>query len=287
MPISQGEGSFRNDEVDIAFKVSGSGPFLAFQSPGWGTGSGIYQETLRFLEQHFTVIHHDPRGSGNSGTPTDPEDINVGEFIDDLEAFRKYLGISTFALIGHSHGGFIAMNYALRYPGSLSHLIPLDAQLGDEEPGEDLARTLPERAADPRNADAVAAFMENPDFQEDADICRFLRRAAPLYFHDPDHPGVAILQNAFRGLQISLATYAAAISSVARFPVRDRLAEIKTPTLVLVGEHDFICSPVQASVIAGSVPGARSHVFGNSGHFPWLEEPASFLSTVVDFVSNA
>ena len=55
MPISQGEGSFRKDEIDIAFKVSGFGPFLAFQSPGWGTGAGIYQETLRLLDEHFST----------------------------------------------------------------------------------------------------------------------------------------------------------------------------------------------------------------------------------------
>jgi pimeloyl-ACP methyl ester carboxylesterase len=60
----------------------------------------------------------------------------------------------------------------------------------------------------------------------------------------------------------------------------DRLAAISAPTLVLGGAHDVITSPPQARRIASRVPGAELRLFAESGHFPWIEEPAEFFECV-------
>jgi proline iminopeptidase len=72
-----------------------------------------------------------------------------------------------------------------------------------------------------------------------------------------------------------------------RFLVRDRLPEIVARSLVAVGSHDFICSPVQARTIHEGIRGSQLVEFENSGHLPWLEEPDAFFSTVRRFVLNA
>src|SRR5690348_8053658 len=116
--------------VRLAYRVAGSGPPLVVQPPGWGIGVGLYQQTYTPLEAHNTVIYYDTRGSGDSARAVAPDSINVGQFVEDLDGLRALLGLERFALTGHSHGGYIALNYALRYPERLSHLLPVDAQVG-------------------------------------------------------------------------------------------------------------------------------------------------------------
>jgi proline iminopeptidase len=115
--------------------------------PGWGFGVAFYEQTYAPLEAHATVIYCDTRGSGGSERDVDPSTINVGQFVHDLDALRAHLGLERFALTGHSHGGYIALNSAVAHPDRLTHLITVDAQIGVTEPGEDMQRTMPLLAA--------------------------------------------------------------------------------------------------------------------------------------------
>ncbi|ACO48111.1 alpha/beta fold hydrolase [Deinococcus deserti] len=284
MSMTPGDHTFTTDGLNLAYRVAGRGEALVVQPPGWGIGAGLYERSFGPLERHFTVVYLHPRGSGRSQSPSNPEDINVGRFIEDLDALRSHLGLETIRLIGHSHGGYIALNYALRYPRHLSHLVVVDAQLGVKEPGEDMQRTLPVLALDPRCAEAVKAFSGPLDLKTDEDVSVFLHRIAPLYFRDPEGEGAAMFREYARSNRISLVTSQAAGASDGRFLVRDRLGEITVPTLVLVGRHDFICSPVQADIIHDGIQGSQLEVFEDSGHLPWMEEPEPYFDTVTQFL---
>jgi proline iminopeptidase len=286
MNISPGEHIFNKNGLKLWYKVVGSGPVLMVQPPGWGVGAGLYEHAFGPLESHFTLIYHDPRGSGRSEAPADPEEMNVGAFVEDLESLREHLELDSFALIGHSHGGFIALNYALKYPRRLSHLLPLDAQLGVDEPREDAQRTLPELAKDARFADAVQAFGGPWKLESDEDMSTLVDRVWPLYFFDPKSEVAAASRKSVRASRISVAAMKATSASNGRFLVRDKLSAIRVPTLVLVGRHDFICSPVQAKIIHEGVKASGFVVFGRSGHLPWLEEPRMFFSTVTGFLAD-
>lgn len=284
MALAAGEYTLKVNGQELWYKVAGDGPVLMVQPPGWGIGVGLYEQTFHPLENDFTLIYHDTRGSGRSPAPANPEDMNVGAFVEDLEALRKHLELDAFALIGHSHGGYIALNYAVKYQQHLSHLIALDAQLGVEEPGQDIQRTLPELAKDPRFADAAKAFGESSKIESDEDMADFFKRIAPLYFRDPEGEGVATLRDYVQENRVVVAAMRAAGASNRRFLVRDKLNTIDVPTLVLVGRHDFICSPVHAQVIHEGIKGSQLVVFEDSGHLPWTEEPELFFSTVTGFL---
>lgn len=64
------------------------------------------------------------------------------------------------------------------------------------------------------------------------------------------------------------------------YDIRDRLGEITVPTVVLVGEHDFICGPRWAGMMHERIKGSRLAVFENSGHFAHIEQPADFVKAV-------
>lgn len=285
MKLENHEGILRVNGVDLWYKVMGSGPVLAIQPPGWGVGSKMYEDTLADLAQDYTLVLHDTRGSGRSMAPTvDYAQVNVGTLNDDLEALRQHLSIDQFVLWGHSHGGFVAANYALKYPDHVAGLVLVDAQLGVEEPGADVARILPQRAVTPGFEAAVAAFTGPRQLASDEDLGAFLKKIGPLYFKDPASPAVDVLGNFVTSNRIALAAFAATSSTDKNFLIRDRLGEISVPTLVLVGAHDFICSPVQARLLADGIPGAQLVELAESGHMGWIEEPQAFRLALFDFL---
>jgi proline iminopeptidase len=59
-----------------------------------------------------------------------------------------------------------------------------------------------------------------------------------------------------------------------------RLGEIRVPTLVVVGSHDFICSPLHAHRLHLGIAGSKLILIEKAGHFPWFEQPVPFFSKV-------
>jgi proline iminopeptidase len=287
MQLKNREGTLRVNGVDIWYKVMGHGPVLAIQPPGWGVGSKLYEETLADLAERYTLVLHDTRGSGRSMAPTvDYSQVNVGTLNDDLEALRQHLQIERWVVFGHSHGGFVAANYALKYPGHLAGLVLVDAQVGVDEPGADLARTLPTLAVTPGFEAAVAAFTGLRSLKTDADLGAFLQKIGVLYFKDPASPAAAVLADYVARNRIALAAFGATSATDKNFLIRERLHAIGVPTLVLVGAHDFICSPVQARILADGIPGAQLVQLADSGHMGWIEEPQAFGAALHAFLDG-
>jgi pimeloyl-ACP methyl ester carboxylesterase len=282
------EGTLPVDGACIWYRTLGTGPLLFVQAPGWGIGSALYQSTLGDLAQRFTLVFHDTRGSGRSSLAGDDfTTVDVGRFVLDLEALRQHLDIERFVLLGHSHGGYIAMNYALAYPGRVTALVLVASQLGVDEPQADVRRTLPVLAGDSRFAAAAAAFQAPGKFAGDAEFSGFLRRVAPLYFKEPSGHGYEQFTTYLNEHQVPLETFQACAVTNRHFPVRARLAELHIPTLCLVGQSDFICSPVQSQAIHGSIEKSVLVEFRDSGHFCWLEEPELFRSVLFSFLDSS
>jgi len=290
-----GEHTLQVDGLELWYRVIGEGPVLVVQPPGWGIGAEVYEQTFKPLERDFTLVYYDTRGSGKSQAPANDKEYNVGLFVEDLEALRTHLGLDTFALIGHSHGGLIALNYALKYQRYLSHLLPLDSQLvGAVEHGlearKEEQRIVSELVKDARFAEALEFFQSAGGFgaifqiRSDSEFSAFLARIMPLYLKNSDH--APNLQEYLKTHRLPLAALHATGASDGRFPVVERLNAIKVPTLVLNGRYDIFCSPAQAQVVHKRINGSKLAIFENSGHFPWVEEPDLFFSTVADFLQS-
>jgi proline iminopeptidase len=78
------------------------------------------------LSDLFRLIYYDQRGRGRSARNVQPEDVTMRSEVEDLEEVRKYFRLESIAILGHSWGGTLAMEYAIRHPGRVSHLILLN-----------------------------------------------------------------------------------------------------------------------------------------------------------------
>jgi proline iminopeptidase len=190
----------------------------------------------------------------------------VGEEYNMLE--RSVVG--KVVVLGHSYGGFIALEYALHHPDSVSHLILLDSapqfNYGEEIMDEALAR-----GATPEMLEALAVTPA-----EDKALKTTFKLILPLYF--------SRYQPAYEALFAETIMCAACAEHqeqlLATYNLLPHLQAIRCPTLVLVGRDDIICPPSQAHLMHARLPQARLVLFEHGGHFPWMEEPARFSQAV-------
>ncbi|TCM47662.1 alpha/beta fold hydrolase [Kribbella sp. VKM Ac-2568] len=271
------------DGVKVSYHVAGSGPVCLAHSGG----PGIHFEYLRMpeLEHHLTMVYIEPVGTGNSDLLPDG-DYSMEYYAHYANEVARQLGEEKVFFLGHSHGGFVALQFALDHPESLAGIIVYDSMaFNGPELGEEAGRRVDEYAAehpgDPVADQVVQAWREDADLPADkAAHLDSLRRLLPVYFKD------------FRGIQDRIADWMATLDLTldpnrqpSLWDVRDRLGEITVPTLVLVGAADFICGEKFARQLHDGIPGSQLVVFGESGHFAHLEEPQAFFAAVLGFVS--
>jgi proline iminopeptidase len=270
------------DGVRLAYHVHGSGP-LCLVHPG---GPGVQWPYLRLpaLEQQLTTVYVEPVGTGNSDLLPDG-DYSMERYAGFVDQLARRLGDEPVFLLGHSHGGFVALQTALDHPDTLRGVIVYDAMaFNGPELGEQAFRNLKayvdaRPAGDPLAAQVLAAWQEQPvghDAQLDA-----LRRMMPVYFKD------------FEAIDPRLGEWKQTVDLTvdpnrkdSRWDIRGRLGEIAVPTLVIVGTADFICPENSARELADGIPGAELVVLKESGHFGHVEEPDVFRDAVVRFTTQ-
>src|SRR5205823_691587 len=78
------------------------------------------------LADTYRLIYYDQRGRGKSARNVQPEDVTIESDVDDLDSVREYFHFEKVAVLGHSWGGVLAMEYAIRHAERVSHLILLN-----------------------------------------------------------------------------------------------------------------------------------------------------------------
>src|SRR5512139_3132505 len=111
-------------DASLFVKVIGQGyPLLLMHG-----GPGLDHTSLLALQplaDQFTLIFYDHRCNGRS-EGADVTSMTWENLTADADALRQTLGFDKWAVLGHSFGGYVALEYALRYPHSLSHLLLVD-----------------------------------------------------------------------------------------------------------------------------------------------------------------
>ncbi len=278
------------DGITLAYRVAGSGPMLICLPGGPGRASE-YLGDLGGLARGRSLVQLDMRGTGASEVPADPATYQVDHLVLVVEALRAHLGLDTIDLLGHSAGSNVATLYAAAYPHRITSLtlvtglprvagLPLVAGL---PPGYQEARAA--RSGEPWFADAMAAGKAWDDLGEDAtedEEAALRARLAPFSYGRWD--ATAQAHAAAAPAQMSEPARAGFYGDYHANPagLRDRLAGLPAPVLVIAGEVDAAPTPAAAAEVAALFPNSRVVTIPCGGHFPWLDNAEEFCAAFAE-----
>jgi pimeloyl-ACP methyl ester carboxylesterase len=271
------------DGTELAYSVVGSGPPLVC-IPG-GPGQAVeYLGDLGGLSSHRTLILLDNRGTGASQAPQDPMTYRVGQLVRDVEALRAHLGLDRMDLLGHSASGGTCLLYAAEHPRRLDHLVLVDPSLRVAGIQSDLgvAEVLTLRAHEPWYATAVAALYAEAASPQELERYRWL--SAPLLYGRWD--AAAQAQAAAEPAQFAQPATDGFYAGFDPDPaLPGQLAALAAPALLVVGEYDIwpTCTAVRA--LAALLGNADLALLPRAGHFPWVDDPALFVTAVHEFLA--
>jgi pimeloyl-ACP methyl ester carboxylesterase len=273
--------TFHIRDVSLNVKIMGQGYPLVLMHGG--PGADLYTLlSFRPLADQFTLVFYDHRGNGRTkGAPV--ESMNFEHLTADADALRQALGFDKWAVLGHSFGGYVALEYALRYPHSLSHLLLLDTgadhRWSQEKAPEELAR----RGFSPETVALARRFFNGQI--EPREMMPALMKMGNAY--NP-YTGLRQMPHLLvTGLQTKLRPEALIYSAthfLKDWTVMDRLGEINVPTLVMAGRDDFIYPPEHQEELAAKIPSAHLVLIDHAGHNPHDEQPAQTIWAVRDFM---
>jgi len=274
------------DGRTLSWRAVGSGPPLLCHPGGPGCSSAYFGE-LALLAAERTLLLLDPRGTGASDRPADPAAYDLEQYAADIEAVREHLALEQLDLLGHSHGGFVAMTWAGTRPQRVGRLV-----LANTTPRfTDLIRTARmDRARSHEGQpyyddamDAVRAHQQG-QYADDTELLELYRRELPLFA--PVGADLAPVGEALGRAGTNadaLRHFNEAVSG--SMDLRPLLARVDAPTLVIGGALDPFGPPAQQE-IADALPDATLVILPGADHFPFLEpgQRASWERAVLDFL---
>jgi proline iminopeptidase len=288
-PLEPGDHVVNLNGIDLHYKVMGNGPVLFLIPPGWGVGSSYLQRGFTFLQNRFRLVFIDTRGSGLSSSPADDAKMSSHDMADDIEALREHLGLPAIQILGHSNSGAIALSYAERYRDRVEKMVLIDSQVLGFPASNDTQAFLQSRAEHPEYKAAIqtalSGFSGQVDFAAtDESLTAFVEQILPLYLQHPEK-NLKFVQQQLSGRIASYAFRAQnAADRAAGVDQTVLLDQIRASVLIISGRHDWICPLTVAERLHEGISKSRLLVFEESGHMPWLEEPARFAAEVTQFL---
>lgn len=273
-------------DVSLFVDVIGSGPPVVLMHGGPGADH-YTMLPFRRLADHHTLIFYDHRCNGRStGAPV--TSMTWENLTADAEALRQRLGFERWAVVGHSFGGHVALEYALRNPRRLSHLVLLDTAGDSRWSQENAPELLARRGYSPKQVELARRWFNGEI--EPREWMRILMRIGPAYSYRKGLPLLWLtareLMEGWRAKMRPEALIFAGPSLLKGWSVMDRLDEIEVPTLVIAGREDFVFPPeAQVQLVAG-IPNARLAIIERAGHNPHSERTEDVMGVVEAFLSE-
>jgi proline iminopeptidase len=267
--------------VSLFVKIVGQGyPLLIMHGgPGMDHTSML---PLQPCADQCTLIFYDHRCNGRSDGAA-VASMTWENLTADAEALRQMLGFDKWAVLGHSFGGMVALEYALRYPQSLSHLLLMDTCGDTRWVQHNAPEILAKRGYSAAAVEAARRFF-NGQLQP-GEVFRAALKFARAYYYR--FSLLAMVRQVIFGPRVKMRPEAQIFGFselLTGWTVMDRLGEIKVPTLVMAGRDDFQFPPEHQAILADRLPNAQLELIERAGHNAQMERPAEVIEVVKRFL---
>jgi proline iminopeptidase len=280
--------------AELYYEVHGPEGAPAIMSLHGGPGISDHtkgKQAFEPLTDEYRLVVYDHRGCGESSL-TPP--YSNEQYARDANALREHLDIDDIVLIGGSYGGFIAQEYAIRFPESLRGVVLRDTAASsdnEEHSWKNARETWPAMESADLDVPDITwdEFTKVMDGNVDSDeeFERIFHGMAPLYAPSLDEFDAEAAREATEARNFHHETHNVMFTEAyPEMDYRPDLPNVDVPALVTVGRHDWITPPEASKEIADLLPNSRLVVFERSGHSPNLDQQDEYIARVREFLQE-
>jgi proline iminopeptidase len=279
-------GVIASEGYSLPYRIEGSGV------PTMVIGSRLYYAKAfsQNLRSHLRLVFLDHRGyvPPPSSASAPEVDFSLEKIVDDMEAARRELELGQIVVVGHSGHSFMALEYAKKYPESVSHVVMIGV---GPDISEDSVQAAQQNWEDSASPERKAAMRENlqrlPDEElaklspAEANVRRYVRDG-PRIWHDPTFDSSAL----WKGIHHNMAMFDYVWGVVFRdIDITKGLSTLDRPVFLALGRYDFLVPPPAAwEPLRPKFKDLTIQVFEKSGHTPQYEEPDLFDQSLLSWI---
>lgn len=258
--------------VDIG---SGDGPPIVFVHGLSGSWQN-WLENLPYFAQKRRCVAMDLPGFGHSEMPR--EKISISSYARQVEDLCAQLDLGPCVVVGNSMGGFVTAEIEIRHPDRVERAC-LVAAAG-------ISITSLRRRPWMTAARIAGALGAATAAQSRLMVARPRLRwlFTNFVFRHPSRIAPDLMFEQVRGA--GKPGLVDALDALTSYDFRDRLPEIKAPTLIIWGEHDMLVPVEDAHEFERLIPQSRTVILDDTGHVPMLERPRKFNELLDELIEG-
>lgn len=255
----------------LFYQIRGAGEPLVLIS-GFASGAWIWYRQIEELAKSFQVITFDPRGIGKSEIAENTV-VSIESIADDTAKILGELNITDANILGASFGGFVAQEFALKYPEKVYKLILACTSFGGTQ------HVAPD-------LEVLAAFAPAQSLNSSERVRKFILPAFTKEFAVSNEEEVEKVCALREANNVPENVYSQQLISATTFDVKERLSELKIETLILTGDRDLVVPPQNSKNLAEVIPNSRLKIIEGGSHMFFIEKADEFNAMVKSFLKR-
>jgi len=288
VPDQNGKEVFvKTNNAKLFCRVLGKGNPIIVIHGGPGLSQDYLLPQMASLKEKSLVVFYDQRGCGRSTGKINAHTIQIKTFIEDLEAIRKFFDFKKVTILGHSWGGFLALEYVITHPEVVDKLILLNTSPASSEDFSLGMKEIDKRLSSSQKE--LQALQKSVGFskKDTATVEKYFQIMFEKYFFDPKKVCLLHLsmtpkaaRNGFKVSEIFGQNF-----YKKPFNLYPELEKLQIPTLIIHGDFDPV--PLSsAKKLHKSIKGSKFILIKNCGHFPYIEKPIELFKNIDDFLNS-
>ena len=277
-------GTIRSGRFDLAYSVEGDG------TPALVIGSAVYYPRVfsQALRQSLKLIFADHRGFAQRSGDVPPSEYTLDVVLADIDLVRRHLGLEKVIVVGHSGHGYMALEYAKRYPQHVSHVVMIAT--GPSHSATHNAATeqywqesvCPVRKA--KLESDLAGLAAEIEAAPDRRFVTFCVRMGARSWYDYGFDAAPL----WEGVQVNMPVFDHLWGEAFRdIDIAQNLDRLDIPVFLALGRYDYLVAPYATwEPYRSSFKDLTVRVFEKSGHTPQLEESALFDAELLSWLSS-
>ena len=255
---------FTSQDAEINYQTFGdtNNPAIVF-SNSLGTKYSMWQLQIAALQKDYYVVCYDTRGHGASSVPQGP--YSIEQLGTDVTQLLDHLNIKKASFCGISMGGLTGQWLAIHHPDRFNHVIVCNtaAKIGQAQAWNERAALVREQGLKPIADTAASRWFTEPFIQSNTAIVQSLSN--DLGAGSPEG-------------------YASCCEALAKADVREELASIEVPVLIIAGQQDPVTTVEDGQYMLDRISKAQLFEI-NASHISNIEQPEAFNQAVLKFVA--